>query len=347
MQRQASCFTAALRIIVLFILACWVFSVSPAACQNTASIEGQVRTDEGRVIPFGVTVRLETGEGMLEGEQPANSAGYFEFDNVLKTAYRVIATAEGFQPAEKDIDLVYSANRVNVNLFLSPVNKTRLVSSALTTLTDMSAPAKARKEYEKGVRALGSKNLQEARAHFENAVADYSCYARAQTDLALTLSAQREYPRAVAALKKAIECDQAYLDAYIQLGQIFNTQKQFAESETFLQQGLRHSASAWQFHYQLGVAHYGLRQYEKAEEDYLKVQSLNTTPPPELHIKLADVYLKRSKYEKAYEEMQTYLRAEPNGRFATKVKNIMQQMDSAGIFSAAKGRATSPQPPRP
>ncbi len=347
MQRQGSCFSGGLRIITLSILACWLFGVSPAACQNTSSIEGQVRADYGRVIPFGVTVRLETIEGMIESEQPANSAGYFEFENLLKIAYRLIVTAEGFQPAERDIDLAYSANRVIVNLFLSPVNKTRPLLSVLTTLTDMRAPEKARKEYEKGVRALASKNVQEARAHFENAVADYSCYARAQTDLALTLSTQHEYSRAEAALKKAIECDQGFLDAYLQLGQIFNAQKKYGESETLLQQGRRHSASAWQFHYQLGVAHYGLRQYDKAEEDYLKVQSLNATPPPELHVKLADVYLKRGKYEKAYHEMQSYLRAEPGGRFATKVKNIMQQMESDGILSAAKGPPTTPQPPKP
>jgi tetratricopeptide (TPR) repeat protein len=306
---------------------------------------GQVRTEDGQVIPSGVNLRLETGEGGMVGQQPANSDGQFEFDNLRKIIYHLTATADGFQPAEKDVDLGYGANRVIVNLLLTPLTKTRQVASALPTLTDMQAPGKARKEYEKGVHALMEKDVGEARARFEAAVAIFPCYARAQTDLALALTMQHESSGAEAALKKALLCDPGYLDAYPQLGQLYNAEKKFAESETVLQQGLRHSAGAWSIYYQLGVAYYGLKEYAKAEETFLKSRSLNQSPPAELHVKLADVYLKESSYDKAYAEMQAYLRADPGGRLAAKVKNIMQQMEASGVAKAAAKPPENQRPP--
>jgi len=52
-------------------------------------------------------------------------------------------------------------------------------------------------------------------------------------------------------------------------------------------------------------------------------------------VKLADVYLKKNAFDKAYSEMESYLRAEPSGRFAVKVRELMKQLESAGLVDAA------------
>jgi tetratricopeptide (TPR) repeat protein len=309
------------------------------------TLRGRIRTDKGQTIPSGVTVRLETSDGLQVGEQPANSNGDFEFGGLHRISYRLTASAEGFEPAQKDLDVSQAANIVFVDLYLSPVTKTKLAPAAsLPALTDQRAPKKARKEYEKGRNALQAKNLAEAEAHFERAVAAYPCYARAQADLAVTLTAQHDAPRAEATLNKAIQCDPDFLDSYSLLGQLLNAEKKFAESQTVLAQGLRRSPSAWQFYYELAAAHFGLGQYRAAEEDYLKAQSLNPSPPPELHVRLADLYLKLNAYAKAYAQMQDYLRAEPDGRFAAKVKGIMQQMESSGALQPPEAKANQPPP---
>jgi predicted Zn-dependent protease len=91
------------------------------------------------------------------------------------------------------------------------------------------------------------------------------------------------------------------------------------------------------------MAHFGLKQYGQAEEEYLKVQSLNPNTPADVHVKLADVYLKENAYDNAYPQMQPYLQTEPEGRFATKIKAIMRQMESSGALRAPPTQ--SPQPP--
>ena len=73
---------------------------------------------------------------------------------------------------------------------------------------------------------------------------------------------------------------------------MLNSQRQFLDSAQVLEEGLRRSPGSWQFYYQLGVAHFGLGQYAEAESEYLKVLALNSSPPAEFRVKLADVYLK-------------------------------------------------------
>jgi len=238
---------------------------------------------------------------------------------------------------EKEINLERGVSRIFVNLYMVPANKPKkAVEPGTASVTEMSVPGKARHEYEKGVRALEERKLEAARGHFEKAVAEYPCYARAQADLAVTLSAGGEARRAEEALRKAIECDPGYLDAYSQTGQLLNSGRRYQESEALLRGAIERSPNTWQLYFHLGVAQYGLEQYSKAEETFLKVRALDPSPPSELYVKLADVYVKERAFNKAYEEMQAYLRADPNGQFAAKVRDIMHRMEAAGVLSASK-----------
>jgi predicted Zn-dependent protease len=149
---------------------------------------------------------------------------------------------------------------------------------------------------------------------------------------------------AEAALRKAVQCDPGFPDADTQLGQLLNAEKKLPESADLLRDGLRRSPAVRQFYYQLATARLGLKQYGQAGEEFFKVQSLNPNAPAELHVKLADVYLKENAYDKAYAQMQAYLKAEPEGRFVPKVKAIMRQMESSGALRAPPTQAVQPPP---
>jgi tetratricopeptide (TPR) repeat protein len=253
-------------------------------------------------------------------------------------------TAEGFQTWQQDLDLGHRASQYTVRITLTPLNKVKQIPASAPALTDEQAPETARKEYEKGSRALAARQLDEARTHLEKALSEFPCYARAQTDLAVVLTERRELPGAEAALRQAVQCDSGFPDAYTQLGQLLNAEKKFAESADLLQDGSRRSPGAWQFYYRLAMAHFGLKQYSQAEEEYLKVQSLNPNAPADLHVKLADVYLKENAYDRAYAQMQAYLQAEPEGQFSAKVKAIMRQMESSGALRAPPTQSAQPPP---
>ena len=335
---------ASAHLLIPFLLGVGLLAPTPAAGQGTARLSGQVVTYTGRTVPSGVTITVETESGERAAQTPANSEGRFDFGDLKKLRYRLIVTAEGYETWQQEIDLGQYAGEYIVRVTLTPSNKVKEVAASSPALTDAQAPKTARKEYEKGSRALAARELPDARTHLEKALSEFPCYARAQTDLAVVLTEQHELPGAEAALRKSVQCDPGFPDAYSQLGQLLNAEKKFAESADLLQDGLRRSPGAWQFYYQLAIAHYGLKQYSQAEEEYLKVQSINTNPPAEFHVKLADVYLKENAYDKAYAEMQAYLQAEPEGRFAAKIKAIMRQMESSGALGTAPSKVGQ-QPP--
>lgn len=302
---------------------------------GTVRVMGNIRTDAGQLPGAGVMVRIETEDGELMALGSATSDGAFNFESVAKKICRVTVTAQGFDTAEKTIDLTRTANMAQVTINLVPAHKTETLV-APPALSDARASKNAQKEFQKGDAALSARRLDEARNHLEKAVKDSPCYARAQTELATVLAEKQKLEEAEAAAGKARECDPDFIEAYMQLGMIMNTEKKFSEGEAALQEGIRRAPAQWQFYYQLATAHYGQKDFTKAEQDYQRVLSLNPSPPPEFRVRLANVYLKESNYGKAYSQMEEYLKAEPDGPFAGKIRSIMQQMETAGAVKKGK-----------
>ena len=309
--------------------------VSTVVCQGMASISGQMKTQDGGIIPFGVTVRLETSQGQMVAVQPVDSDGHYEFDGLHKLNYQMVVTASGFQTAEREANLRHSADDLTVNVFLTPRNKIQFNKGDVTSVAELKVPPRAKKEFRKGQRAFRAHRFLQAQRYFEQATQDYPCYSGAQTDLATILIVRKAHlSDAKARLKKAIKCDSSFLNAYEELAELLNAENQYANSVHVLQQGLSHSLDSWQFHYQMGVARYGMKDYEDAEKEFREVSSLDKTPPPILYVKLADVYLKESKFDEAYDEMKAYLRVRPKRRFAPKIRTVMIQMKAAGVLSS-------------
>jgi len=68
-------------------------------------------------------------------------------------------------------------------------------------------------------------------------------------------------------------------------------------------------------------------KYKEAEEEYLKAISLSDAVPAEVHLRLADAYSQQKDYDRAYAEMQTYLRIAPDGPLAAQTKAMLQQVE--------------------
>jgi tetratricopeptide (TPR) repeat protein len=323
-----------------------LFRAVPGVCQETFSVEGQVLTDQGIPPATPAHVHLEARDGQVVADQPTDSRGQFRFINLTSEAYRITVTAEGYQTQEQWLDERHGLlGRYFVTITLIPLDKAR-PKGASVSITDLSAPKKARKEYEKGQQTLQKDNLPEARRHLEEAVSEYPCYARAQTSLGIALELIGENALAEKALRKAVECDPAYLDAHVQLGIFLNHQNRFAESAEDLRKVIGHFPGSWQLSYQLAAAEYGLGQYQLAKQEYLRAESISSEIPAEIHVRLADVYTRQRAYADAYTELQAYLRAEPQGRFAQKAAEVMQRMEKAGVLKSSRPPDAASMPPK-
>jgi len=313
----------------------WLTLPVSAAAQigRVVDLNGQVRTDQGVAVRE-ATVRLETQEGELVEQKPVTTAGQFFFSNIPKALYVLTVTADGFETYRETLNMAEGADQYDVSITLVPANKLPRPQSELPALSDAQVPKDARRDYEKAEKAIASRKYGEARKQLQAAVAQYPCYARAQTKLGLVMSQQKDYKDAEAAFRKSISCDAGYVDAYLELGQLLNAEKRFGESEPVLEGGLRQSPASWQFYYEAGVAEYGLMHYDQAKQELEKAKSLTLQPSGDLDVKLADVYVKEHSFQKAYASMQDYLKVEPDGPLAPRIKTIMKQMESSGVLQA-------------
>jgi tetratricopeptide (TPR) repeat protein len=304
-------------------------------------VSGQVLTEEEAVISSGVTIVVETRDGQRSAEIHPDAHGRFEVPDLRHQTYLMTVRAEGFYPLQLYLDLKDGFGPVVLRVVMHRAPR-RKTTSPLPALTDLSAPKNAHKLFQGAVHALQANRLDDAREKFQKAIAAYPCYARALTGLASIQIAARDLDSAAANLHQATRCDPGFPDACALLGKVLNSQKRFAESEEVLKQGLRLSPEAWPLYDQLAAAHYNEGQYAKAQEEWLRVLALDPAPPAELHAKLAAVYLQGGARDKAYAEMQAYLRAEPTGRFASAFKAMLSRLGPSG----AQG-ATAPKPEQP
>jgi len=308
-----------------------------------AQIQGTVRLEEGRKHVAEAVVRLEDPQGRVAGEEPVSSGGQFCFSGLHELEYTLIAAADGHDTYVQRLDLTSEGGTANVNIVLK-VSKDEELTTTSAARTDASAPKKARKEFERGVRASGERGLSGARTHFEKAVQIYPCYARAQVHLALTLIREGDSPHAEAPLRKAIECDPDFVQPYFYLGRLLIAEQRYRESREVLEEGIRRAPSSWQLYYQLGQADAGLKNYPLAEQELLRALSFGPDASAAVHEKLAGVYLKEKTYDKAYAEMGAYLQVAPNGPYASRVRAVMQELESSGRVHTTQSQLL-PGPP--
>jgi tetratricopeptide (TPR) repeat protein len=317
----------------LFLLG--LFSVRPVLSQEAFVVEGQVTTEQGAPPPTRVSLRVETSDGQLVVEQSADSKGQFRLI-IQRGNFLLTATADGFETFQQPLRVFRGTGRYVITIVLKPRVETK-ARAGVVSATELNAPKNARKACEKGERAFQKGKLAEARKQLERAVALHPCYARAHTHLGMTLVSLGDLAAAESAFKKAIGCDAGFLEAHVQLGILLDREGRFAESLAHLEGAIRRFPSSWQLHFELAAAQYGLGHYPEAEQEYLKAQSIEPTVPAEIHVRLANVYTQMRIYDKAYAELQAYLRAEPDGRFATRAAAIKQRMETGGLVR-------SPQP---
>lgn len=304
----------------------------------TRTIQGTVRSIGGKRLGIIAKIVLEGEDGGLVTEGLTDSDGRFYFPGLTGRSYRIIVTAEGYEKYEELLPSTMGISLTICNVTMKPLKENAPSEAADEPRSTALAPAKARKDYEGAAKELAGRHLDKAMRQLQSAVKLYPCYAEAQAHLATILENHADSKGAEAALKKAVECDPDYISSYILLGQLLNGQKRFAESAPVLEAGERRAPSSWAVCYELGIAYFGLGKYQQAQGEYQKVSQFTTSPPPELPLRMADVDIKQQAYQKAYAEMKKYLKAQPNGPYAAKVRGIVERVDALNASNAKQAQ---------
>jgi len=110
---------------------------------HNITLHGQVQTQDGRPIPVGVTLSLETSEGEPVATRQSDWNGNFEFAGLSATIYTLRTKADKFQDYQQTLDFTDArATYHTLSNVLSAKEKPAVNLSALPSLTDQAAPIK-------------------------------------------------------------------------------------------------------------------------------------------------------------------------------------------------------------
>ncbi len=184
-------------------------------------------------------------------------------------------------------------------------------SSNMVSVRDLSIPAKAQKDFDKGVELLSKKDPAECFPSFQRAISEFAGYYEAYyqmgvADLKLWRIADGEQ-----AFRKANELSgEQYAPSLLGLGAVLGYQEKFADAEKVIRQGLELDPASWSGNYYLGWALFGLNRLKEAENSVREAIRLKDDSTVALQL-LADIHSREQNYRALINDLDEYLKLDP------------------------------------
>ncbi len=302
--------------------------VGPLADKEIRGWVRDARTN--KPIPGAVVEVFSTEAGGSLARTSVGGSGRFSLRVDVRRA-AVVATAPGYQPMRVVVNLVINPHQT-VLLMLRPkksANSPALLSNtdALVNVRTLAIPEKARKQFNQAQKVLDKNGkLAAAIKHLRKAVEHYPEYFEAYHLLGTIHMEQRQWEEANGFLEKALALNEEFAPSYIALGTIRNLQRNYVEAEKMLGRGLKLDPASWLGHMELCKCHFYQGRLKEAEAHGLRAHELRETAL-EVHLVLADIYMRGGSLETSKAEYQHFLDLAPAHPMAGRVQAQIQQLD--------------------
>jgi tetratricopeptide (TPR) repeat protein len=203
------------------------------------------------------------------------------------------------------------------------------VEGTSVSATLYTAPADARKAYEKGTQSLQKGRLPEAEKDLEKAVEIYPKFANAWLSLGHVRERENQNESARDAFLKAIEVDSKMVEAQLELGIMAARDKKWRDAAQYLDAALKLDRVDFpQIWFTDAVANFNSANYdaaEKAAREALKADAAHKNPQIDQLLGMA--LAQKHEYAEAAEELRTYLKLAPTASDYTAVKTQLDHIE--------------------
>jgi Carboxypeptidase regulatory-like domain len=325
----------------------WAVLLCAAQIENGDHvIIGTVRDGNSHEPLEGVRVRLVVG-GELLAAMPTTSStdGQFQL-GCRKGDFYILADKSGYVPAQVKVS-IGPGQETDVTIELQrqpPQGPSNADPNEAISAHQLSVPSKAREAYEQGTTLLNSKkDYAGAVALFESAIRDYPSYYEAYAEMGVAQYYRGDSQAAEEALRKSIALSSGkYPYAIVDLAELLNSTKRFADAEPLARQAIAVENSSWRGYFELARAQFGLDHPADAEESAAKAHDLNPDYPV-VYLVLTDIHLALHNYSSVLQDADAYLKLVPKGPTSDQVRKMRLQVRRA-LERAQAQSATLPRP---
>lgn len=343
------------RLLSLFVFAVFCFGfydTGNAVAQGSAtndlgnggihSIQGRIYISNGRRSDItGIRIRL-INYASNDLSVIANTTGTFIFRNLLPGSYTVLVEGgEIFENVQESvvIDDPGSSNlsstirlrggskTASVQIFLKPKASIATAAEVINAKL-VSVPKPARELYEAAQRSISEKNEVRAISQLREALIIYKEFSLAWNDLGVLLQKNDDPKGAVEAFRSSIRYEPESAAANLNLGCALYNVKAYSEAERYLINALVKNASSYRGHYYMGLTQLKLGRIDIAEQAFRRAIEVGDQQAGMAHYMLGGIYWSVKRYKDAANELEIYLKLEPNAKDADKTRASIVELRS-------------------
>lgn len=303
------------------------------------SISGRVIFPSGQRADTRLKVRLESsGQGDLTVLADGN--GNFMFRSLRSGSYTVIIEGgDFFEEARETLYIEPTITDARTNVSVGPLSrpytlqiylrpkqegaplKTGVLNAALAGI-----PKVAVDHYEKGVQAAGRGETDRAIDDLRRAVDLHPNFGLALNELGVQYLRKGQLDKAADALTKVLRISPDAAEPSLNYGIVLLQQKKFPEAEKQLRDAVRKNEHAYTAHLYFGITLIYVKNYDEAETELRKAIAIGGTKASQAHYYLGGLYWQTGKHQQAADELERFLKLEPNAGNAEKLRTTIKEL---------------------
>lgn len=283
--------------------------------------------------PAAVPVFLHGATAPFESSTESGEDGRFRFHKISAGTYTLAISAEGRGQVLETIELgpgtVDSKGHLDIVL---RIDDRRLEAEGIRTtgatvsVTVLSIPDRAIREYEEAQHCLSRRDSDCASAHLSRAVRIAPQFVAAWNQLGVMAYQARRYGDAETKFRRALDSDPEAFEPLVNLGGVLLNLGRPQEALGYNQSAAARRPNDALANSQLGLAWFDLNDLDRAEK-YLKI-AVQLDPAHFSHpqLALAEIYLRRGDHPSALRQLRAFIEQHPDSPEAAGVQREIAEL---------------------
>ena len=259
------------------------------------------------------------------------------FGDLVVGQYEIEVSAVGYLTAHKDFNVLSALHTYHEEIVLKP--DPSAVDLKTSNVSQM--PSKARKETQRGVTALKSGKLKEARKQLDSAYKSAPSSSDVNFLLGYVAFQEKNFDQAQTYLGSAAKLDPHNARALTLLGRLQLQREDYAAAQTVLEQAAAADPEYWMAHRLLADTYLKQHEYEKAREQAQLAVQKNEGGESGVQLVLGEALANLGRDQEAVLAFKTFLQVTPDSPAAPQLRKFIAELEQR---DANPPKATDPTP---
>ena len=322
-----------IRIIVVIFLLSLTANFNTSNAQTQYRIEGYVYGSDSKPLP-NIVISLQNQSHIQVSQDITTSDGRYQFTGIAAGTYYLIVKAREneFQSVSHQVELLDTSRGGNIQSmervdFTLKAVSGRTDSNSAETVFAQAVPPEAENEYLVALKNLKKAERDQAIDHLKNAIKSFPTYYLALRQLGFLYLDVNGNQEAIQTFSETIKVNPKSADAHLGLGMAYVNLGEFQVGVAELETARSLDARLTKTYLYLGIAQIGLNNLDLAEQTLKQAYAIaGPVEGRSVHLYLASVYDKKKEYQKAVDELETYLRENPKAANAGNIRQAIQKL---------------------